>query len=172
MRKVTRASARAATAIDLPEVAEVAEVTEIAEVVEVMEAPEATEVAEVPEATEVSEAAGIGDAKELEQRWAGILEDAKLHDDSNAGLCRIIEQYRDFSQDQRAMAEPVILKWTISFDSMKRRVALTLVEICGMRAALPQLSRLEAYLAGRVDFESHDELEKVRRIIDKLNKTY
>lgn len=161
MRKVTRASARAATAIDLTEVAEVTEVTEIAEVVEVTEAPE---VAEVSEATRTM------DAKELEQRWAGTMEEAAAHNDPNVGWCRIIEQYRDFGQDERAVAEPVILKWTISIDPAKRFVALALVEICGMRTALPQLGRLEAYLAGREGPESRDELEKVRRIIEKLNK--
>lgn len=95
-------------------------------------------------------------------------EEGNAYKNSQIALDKLCSIYVGFNDDERRMAQRVILEWVLSDDEGVRFDALALINEFRIVASVPILRILEERLNSSVAPSAPYELKKIQRIISKL----
>lgn len=106
--------------------------------------------------------------KEMESYRRSADEEARSLKDSYLALQRLKDLYRRFDDQERLMADQVIVEWALSSDENLRFDALALIREFEIASAAPALRQLAERLSTLQTPGAPYELRKVHRILDGL----
>ncbi|MCA3000524.1 MAG: hypothetical protein ING75_18210 [Rhodocyclaceae bacterium] len=94
--------------------------------------------------------------------------EAQALKDSSLAIDSLIRMYKTFHEEDQQLAKLVLFEWAVSEDEGLRFDAVALIDALELRAAIPVLKSLYKQLQTSEHIGAKFELEKVRRIIGRL----
>ena len=107
--------------------------------------------------------------KLFEGRRAAMDRDARSRKDSTTALFALFDVYENFNDDERAMADEIIARWTLSPNEATRYDAMGLIRRFGITSARSALDELARWLMEQRSPDALYELDKVQRLSDELS---
>ena len=104
----------------------------------------------------------------LKTEWARIDQEAEAKKDSQSAVFALAGFYRGLSDEERFVADQVLIDWALSDDEKKQFDGLALIDEFSISSAVPALSRLADRFKQAKGPSAPYDLAKVNRILDRL----
>lgn len=106
--------------------------------------------------------------EQLNQAWLDTDRAAQDRKDSHSAVLVLEDLYGALSDEERRVADQVIIEWALSDDNRKRFDALALINRFHISSALPALRVLSAQFEEAVGPSAPYDWAKVNRLIGRL----
>ena len=106
--------------------------------------------------------------KLFEELWTRIDAEAQARKDSQAALSRLTEHYQRLDEEDKSVANVVLVRWVTEGNTRQRYDALALIREFEIRSALPALRENLASLAQATGPSVPFDREKLEQIIAGL----
>ena len=107
--------------------------------------------------------------RQMDVWWRDTDSAAIAAKDSQRTTLALLALVRGMEPEERAMADVVIGEWLLSTEERKGFDALAVIDEIGMQSAVSKLRLLRSQLVAKRDPRAPFELEKVRRLLARLD---
>lgn len=106
----------------------------------------------------------------LNAEWSRIDREAEVGKDSQRAVFALADLYRSLSEDERLVADEVLIEWALSGHPKKQFDGLALIDEFSITSAVPALDRLAERFRQADEPSSPYDLTKVNRILERLTE--
>lgn len=106
----------------------------------------------------------------LNTEWSRIDYEAEAGKDSQRAVFALADLYRSLSEEERLVADEVLIEWALSGHPKKQFDGLALIDEFSITSAVPALHRLAERFQQADEPSSPYDFAKVNRILDRLTE--
>lgn len=106
----------------------------------------------------------------LNAEWSRIDQEAEARKDSQSAVFALADLYRSLSEEERLVADEVLIEWALSGHPKKQFDGLALIDEFSITSAAPALHRLAERFREAEEPSSPYDLAKVNRILKRLTE--